>query len=242
MSTSPQRRGGTGPRRAGGAAATGPDFTRAPGQTEAPRAERRAAARALFEGQPGATCETVAAEVGVPVGTVRRWKAEGQWRPAVKKLPELSARAGALADSWARKMSDMGKPLDDGVAAEEAAREVATDFAVDVRAQVIDRHRKEWAAPRKIAYEAIQRSDFERAKLAKISAETLTLIQQGECRAYGISQAAREGDGTIVVVERDAPAVERGGAGVLPAVESGPTATTQAAPDAGSTSTDEESF
>lgn len=174
-----------------------------PNRTESPKAERKAAARALFEGQPGATCETVAAEVGVPVGTVRRWKAEGGWRPAVKKLPELSARAGALADSFKVKMSELGKPMDDEVAADEAAREVAVDFAVDVRAQVLDRHRKEWAAPRKIAYEAIQRSDFERAKLAKISAETLTLIQAGECRAYGIKPDDK-GDGrTVVVVERD---------------------------------------
>jgi len=70
-------------------------------------------------------------------------------------------------------------------------------------AQVLDRHRKEWSAPRKIAYEAVQKGDFERAKLAKITAETLKLIQDGECRAYGITQEARGGDArTVVVVER----------------------------------------
>lgn len=132
-------------------------------------------------------------------------------------------------------MSDMGKPLDDSVAAAEAAREVATDFAVDVRAQVIDRHRKEWAAPRRIAYEAVQKGDFERAKLAKITSETLTLIQQGECRAYGITQASREGEGTIVVVERG-PSLPAAGAlpaaDGLPPDESGPTATTpEGSPD-----------
>lgn len=174
-----------------------------PGQVELPKAERKAAARALFEGQPGATCETVAGEIGVPVSTVRRWKAEGAWKPAVKKLPELSARAGALADSFKAKMSELGKPMDDEVAAAEVAREVATEFAVNVRAQVLDRHRKEWAAPRKIAYEAIAKSDFERAKLAKISAETLTLIQAGECRAYGIKPDDKADDRTIVVVDRD---------------------------------------
>lgn len=192
-----------------------------PNKTESPKAERKAAARALYEGQPGATCESVAAEVGVPVGTVRRWKAEGGWRPAVKKLPELSARAGALADSFKVKMSELGKPMDDEVAAAEASREVATEFAVDVRAQVLDRHRKEWAAPRKIAYDAIHRGDFERAKLAKISAETLTLIQAGECRAYGIKPDDK-GDGrTVVVVERDGEA--------LPVSDSGETSTGGAA-------------
>lgn len=236
-------------RRPGGANKFGCDRSMTAGKTEKPGPDRRAVARALFEGQPGATCDTVAAEVGVPAGTVRRWKAEDGWKPAVKRLPELSARAGALADKWVQKMSDMGKPLDDGVAAAEAAREVAADFAVDVRAQVLDRHRKEWAAPRKIAYEAVQKSDFERAKLAKITSETLTLIQAGECRAYGISAAAREGDGsTIVVVDRSAPARASSGAGgagglagdvLLPAAETGPTATPS---DGGAAADDEESF
>ena len=49
--------------------------------------------------------------------------------------------------------------------------------------------------------------DFERAKLAKITAETLSLIQAGECRAFGISHDAKGGDGATVVV------VERGGSG-----------------------------
>jgi len=205
MSTTPApRRGGAGPRKAGGAAVKG-HTKNLPGQTEAPRPERKAAARAMFEGVPGATCETVAAEVGVPVGTMRRWKAEGNWVPAVKSLPAMSARAGAMADSWKLKMSEIGRPLDDEVAAAEAARDVAVDLAVDVRAQVIDRHRKEWAAPRKIAYEAIQKGDFERAKLAKISAETLTLIQAGECKAFGITPDSKGADGrTVVVVEREA--------------------------------------
>ena len=38
-------------------------------------ASRRAAARALFEGQPGATIDTVAAEVGVEPKLIRAWKA-----------------------------------------------------------------------------------------------------------------------------------------------------------------------
>jgi len=115
-------------------------------------------------------------------------------------------------------MSDLGKPLDDDVAAAEAARDVAVDVAVDVRAQVLDRHRKEWAAPRAIAYQAIKEGQqdvtkgFERAKLAKITSETLTLIQAGECKAFGITAEARGGDGaTVVVVERDRalPAAEQ---------------------------------
>jgi AcrR family transcriptional regulator len=183
-------------------------------------ARRRAAARALFEGQPGATLDTVAAEVGVEVKMVRAWKGAGKWSPAPKAMPNLSARAGQLADAFKVRMSQLGKPLTDEVAAAEAAREASEEFAVDVRAEVLSRHRKEWAAPRKVAYEALQQAGkgdvaggFERAKLAKITAETLTLVQVGECRAYGLNHDARSADDrTVVVVERGAaaPAVATG--------------------------------
>lgn len=197
------------------------DMSAYPGRVAEPTIDRRAAARALFEGKPGSTCESVGAEVGVPVGTIRRWKAEDGWKAAVHSLPDLSARAGLLADSFKVKMSELGKPLDDAVAASEVSKELSNEFAVDVRAQVLDRHRKEWAAPRKIAYDAIQQAQvqkdvagaFERAKLAKITSETLTLIQSGECRAYGITMEGRAADAkTIVVVEREgnnaAPPIE----------------------------------
>jgi hypothetical protein len=177
-------------------------------------AARRASARALFEGQPGATVDTVAAAVGVDQKLVRSWKSEGKWVVATRAAAGLSARAGELANKFKVRMSELGKPLSDEVAAAEASREVAQEFAADVRADVLDRHRKEWAAPRKVAYEALQQAGkgdiaggFERAKLAKITAETLTLVQVGECRAYGINHDARAGDGqTVVVVERGAAA------------------------------------
>lgn len=177
-------------------------------------ASRRAAARALFEGQPGATIDTVAAEVGVEPKLIRAWKAEGKWVVATKAAAGLSARAAELANNFKVRMSQIGTPLSDEVAAAEAAREVGQEFAVDVRAEVLSRHRKEWAAPRKVAYEALQQAGkgdvagaFERAKLAKITAETLTLVQVGECRAFGLNHDARAGDGqTVVVVERGAAA------------------------------------
>lgn len=168
-----------------------------------------AACRALFEGKPYSDINSVAAEVGVLPYWVRRWSGEQGWAKASRAVPGLSAMAVQAADKFKTKMSEIGKPLDDEVAAAEAAKEAATGFAVDLRAGVIDRHRKEWAAPRKIAYEAVQKSDFERAKLAKITAETLTLIQSGECRAYGIKPDDK-GDSTVVVVER-------GGAEAAPA-------------------------
>ena len=171
----------------------------------------RAAARAIYEATPGATCTSVAEELGgkVPVGTLRRWKAEDGWKSAAKTVPDLAGRAGQLANTFKVKMSELGKPLSDEVAAAEAAKELAVDHAVEIRAGVLDRHRKEWGAPRKLIYEAVQKRDFELAKLAKITSETLQIVQVGECRAFGLDHAARGGTGgTVVVVEREGSAPE----------------------------------
>lgn len=187
-------------------------MTRRPGLSETPGAQRRAAARVIFESVAGSTCESVAAEIGCAASTVRKWKAEDHWSPAVRRLKNMSARAGEIANSFKVKMSELGKPLSDEVAASEVASELAESAALDVRAKVIDRHRKEWSAPRKLAYEAIQKGDFERAKLAKITSETLTLIQHGECRAYGIDFKSKGAEGgTMIVIDRNGDVVSDGG-------------------------------
>jgi hypothetical protein len=181
--------------------------------------DKKAVARALYEGNPGATCLTVATEMGCTWPTVKRWKAEsGQagnpWKPCARTVPDLAGRAAALANSFNTKMSELGKPLSDDVAVAEASRELSLDHAVSVRAGVLDRHRKEWAAPRRLAYTALQKGHagqvseaFEVAKLAKITSETLQIIQAGECRAFGMNHDARGADGgTVVVIERESSA------------------------------------
>lgn len=183
------------------------------GKFQTPVAKRDviAAARAIYEGQPGMSCAAVAAQIGAPEGTVRRWKSDATaagspWKNARVTIQNLSGKAGELANSFKVKMSELGKPMDDAVAAREAEKAVSEEFAVDVRAQLLDRHRREWSAPRKIIYEAMQGGgDLDKAKLGKIAAETLMLIQTGECRAYGMDQAARGADQarTVVVIDRD---------------------------------------
>lgn len=175
--------------------------------------EQRAATRALYEAHPGTTIAEVSKETGIPVGTLLRWKMEDQWQPAQKTMPDLAGRAGQLANSFKVKMSELGKPLSDEVAAREVAQELSQQEAINVRAAVLDRHRKEWSAPRKLAYDAIQKANtdpvaaFERAKLAKITAETLQIVQIGECRAFGLNEAARSADGgTVITIEREEPA------------------------------------
>ena len=196
--------------------------------------DARAAARAIYEATPGATCALVFDQLGgrVPESTLRRWKSEDGWKSVARTVSDLPARAAALANTFKVRMSELGKPLSDEVAAQEVSRDVSVQHAVDIRAGILDRHRKEWSAPRKLAYDAIQLSNkgdqtgaFERAKLAKITAETLQIVQVGECRAFGLNEAARGADGgTVVVIDRQSGAateVQTGGPDVVAAAHAG---------------------
>lgn len=62
--------------------------------------------------------------------------------------------------------------------------------AVDLRAKLIDLHRNEWRAARRLVYAAMAEAEkaegFEKAKFAKISTESLKNIQEGERRAWSL--------------------------------------------------------
>lgn len=173
----------------------------------------RAAARAIYESQPGITDEGTARIMGQgfkgsQIKSMReadRTQFGIEWqRNGFHAVPNLSERAASVADSFT-KLSEAGPAMTDSTEViKTASNAVAEEHVVNIRAAVLERHRKEWAAPRKLAYEAIKSNDFDKAKLAKISAETLTLIQAGEGKAYGLDPLARgQGGGTVVMVERE---------------------------------------
>lgn len=171
-----------------------------------------AAARAMYESMPGANFDMLAKELGTNAPRLRKWKqmdAERgiEWkRNAFRSIPQLAEKAHELANTFTASMASRGKPMTDEVARNEALQELSEHHAVNQRAMLIDRHRTEWNAPRKLSYEAVKAGDFDKAKLAKITAETLTLIQGGECRAWGIDTATRgQGGGTVVTIDRGAP-------------------------------------
>ena len=77
-------------------------------------------------------------------------------------------------------------------------------MAVDLRAQVIDRHRKEWRIIDMLLGEHVKARDFDKAKLTKITAEALAIKQLNERKAWGLDVKG-EGDttqGVTVVIER----------------------------------------
>lgn len=62
----------------------------------------------------------------------------------------------------------------------------ALDKAAQKKAAVIERHKQEWADHQKWIDSALADGNFEAAKLAKITAETIRIRQDGERRAWGI--------------------------------------------------------
>lgn len=161
----------------------------------------RDAARELYESTL-ATFDQVGADLGVSGRTVKRWAAaDGGW----SKLsgPEITARAQATADRINRAVTDLGAEAgrDQRQAITAQLRE---DAAISQRAQILDRHRQELNAPRKLLYEAMGKRDAELVKLAKYAAETLRIMQDSERKAWGLDPASDDMHQAItVVIERD---------------------------------------
>lgn len=63
----------------------------------------------------------------------------------------------------------------------------AVNQAADRKAAVLQKHRDAWPAIKELNAKALAEQDFEAAKLAKISAETEKIIQEGERKAWGIT-------------------------------------------------------
>ncbi len=63
----------------------------------------------------------------------------------------------------------------------------AVDRAADAKAAVILRHKAEWEQHQQLIKQAVESGDFDAAKLAKITAETIKIRQEGERKAWGIT-------------------------------------------------------
>lgn len=170
--------------------------------------DRYAAARALYEGTPGMTLRALAEKTGIGKSTLeRRANAEG-WKKnyAATKLGDMTAEAQVAADKFNRKIEEYG-PEATAEQKQQVVAEVVHEVAVDARGEMLDRHRREWAAPRAMSAEAVRMRDsdpvkaFDRAKLAKITAETLKIVQDGERKAWGLDVGELP-PGQVVVIER----------------------------------------
>lgn len=159
-------------------------------------AEQWSLARAKWEADPIVTFEELGKEFGVSKQAVQKRAKDGGWVRRADNLAQMAARAHAKADASIDRQVDRGVDL---------KRPEAEDARVAARAAVLERHRTEMNASRKKVYEALTSGDFEKAKLAKITAEALQIIQASERKAWALDageQPGAPGNNTVVVIER----------------------------------------
>ncbi len=166
--------------------------------------EEKAAARAMYEMDPKMTLVKVSEATGIPFETLKSWAAAergrgGKW---AKVAEGVSVEAHLLANKHKTTMQELGPSLS-LQNQDEAERQTTELAAVEARTNIITRHRTEWNAPRQLAYEAVKTRDYNKAKLAKIAAETLKIVQEGERKAWGLDVGTgAAGDSITVTIER----------------------------------------
>lgn len=118
----------------------------------------------------------------------------------VGSLPPKSAAPSSADDAGADAAPrDAGRDAPRDAIPPGATSPGAEAIAVDLRTELLERHRKEWGAVRRMFYRSIQIAEgavgFDAAKFAKISAETAELIQRGEARAWGLDSLTIDFEG-----------------------------------------------
>ena len=160
----------------------------------------RAAARLMYESTPLNLGE-VAKEVGVSSRTLKRWSAaDGGWCKVV--VQGLSRRAHEAADKVAETVESL--PADAPPERKAEAMAATTEeVAVDERAALLAKHRKQWGVIDGLVAEAVRKRDLNAAKLAESVCRTIGLKQTGERKSWGL-EGGGEGDQKIqVVIERE---------------------------------------
>lgn len=123
------------------------------------------------EYEAGASQNQLAQRYEVSRGAIQKHiKAEGWTQDVTEVINRLTEAkvAGVVAGSTPQKKA-------------EALSRAAGD-----KADVIQRHRDAWPKIKALNAQAIEAQDFNAAKLAKITAETERIIQDGERKAWGI--------------------------------------------------------
>lgn len=148
------------------------------------------AARLQWEADPTLAFTEIAKGFGVSEAAVRqRAKAESWIKTGSMK--GIAERAQLKADE--REVAKLRTNFEG-----EVQKRVAVEVATDIRADVIERHRADWAEHRAHYQTGDIASDFDLGKSAKISAEMLAIRQKAERAAYGLDEAT--GNDTVEVV------------------------------------------
>lgn len=127
--------------------------------------------RIRAEYEAGATMGELSRRHGVDKAAISRRAKKDGWTADLSEV--VNRRAAA-------KINGIVNTVDPQKRAE------AVESAADARVAVIQRHRGAWPKIKELNAQAIEAQDFNAAKLAKITAETERIIQDGERRAWGI--------------------------------------------------------
>jgi hypothetical protein len=157
-------------------------------------------ARALYEGTHGMTITQLSEITQIAPRTLKIYSSDQKWKK------ELETKTGATTQSAIEAAAHFsGQQLMREKEGEEAPAEdnALVEPLPSERDELLTRHKAEWKVPRAMANESVNlrttnpMAAFERAKMAKITAESLKIIQDGERRAYGIDKP--DGDHTLLL-------------------------------------------
>jgi hypothetical protein len=186
-------------------------------------ADEWAAARGAWEADPSMTMGKLADAVGISKQSVhgRMKKDEAAGDPWAKRqtMADIAAQASKVADRDNRivLVPEIAAPPpgpdepDPGVSLKktEGQAPLGLPDPVSQRAEVISRHRREWGIVRGLFGEAVKSRDFEKAKLAKIGSETMSIMHKGERTAWGLDSLDPDDKPPVVIIERTGAEVKK---------------------------------
>jgi hypothetical protein len=161
-------------------------------------AKARTAARLRYESTP-ATLKEVAKELGLSRRSIERWSSQdGGWKKVSGQ--HIAGKAQELADRHRLAVEALGRDASPK-RQQQAVQELTEDEAAAERAALLVRHRREWQLPRALMAEAVRERSTDKAKMAKVIAETTSITQKGERLAWGLDTDA--GTKVQVIIERE---------------------------------------
>lgn len=150
--------------------------------------------------------ETIRAEYETGASAASLATKHGCSHTAINKKVKQEGWSRDVEDTIRRKVSEKVSGIVSGCNSKKKAE--ALDAEAMRRADVINRHRDEWEEHKELVDKAIGTKDFDAAKLAKITAETLKIRQEAERKAWRIDinpPPNPEQDKTIVVMHGGLP-------------------------------------
>lgn len=163
------------------------------------------AARDLYEGTHGMSMNELTEITGIAKRTLVQRARDQDWRKHQStKTGESTDEALAAAEifkNYTEKSTELVEETNSSV-------QILSQPLPTERDELLARHKQEWIAPRAMSAEAVNMRNIdpykamERAKIAKITAETLKIMQESERKAHGLDVGVDVPPGHVVVIER----------------------------------------